>query len=287
MGSSGHNPSAWIELALVPEVSLAAKLIWLREFGSPEAVLGGSANALRKLHPEGRDLSGAADPVQVEGVLSWIGSSGGTCAFLGESGYPARVLELLRPPPLALFMRGDLSVLENRAVVIAGSRNPTSEGMLRARNFALELSQEGVTVLAAISAGIASSALAGAQAAGGRCAGVLGQHAAWHGLRTAENVAVSGLLISEHFPGRTAHKGGYALRHRLLACLPHVFVLVEAAASCDTVALAGMAGDCGVEVGAVPSSPGNEQGRGCNRLLRDGAALVEKSSDVLALLGMT
>ena len=285
VGDPERDLRSWLELALAPKVSQAGKIALLREFGSPTAVLAQSEAALRNCHPEGARVRMVSVQERVDFVLAWIESSGGSCVLIGEQDYPARVFELLPAPPLVLFMRGDRELLETRALALVGGREPSPAGRARARAFALELAQEGFSIAAAISPGIAEAVFTGAQAAGRNSIAVIGTGSSWQHLRLVEEVAASGLLISEHAPGLSVAGGNYAERHRLLACLAQVLIVVEAPIGCDSLALADIAGDCGVEVLAVPSSPDHDAGRGCNRLLRDGAMLVEKSSEVIALLG--
>ena len=276
---------AWLELALIKEVSLEAKLAWLRAFGSPAAVLEQPVAALREHSEEAGPLKGRVDPGDIEAVAAWAKQTGGSCVFLGEAGYPRRVIERFVNAPLALFARGDLGLLEERAVAFAGASAPTEASSLLARTIALEAGREGLAVAAGVSPGIAQAALQGSLTAPGPCLGVVGGAGVWESVRLSDEIlAGGGLLLGEIAPRAPAPRLGYARRHRLLAALADLLLVVEAPLGCDTLKLAADAADVGCEVGAVPHSPSNQAGRGCNQLLRDGASLVENASDLRALL---
>ncbi|MCY4324548.1 MAG: DNA-processing protein DprA [Betaproteobacteria bacterium] len=284
MTATEHEARAWLELILLPKISLRARLAWLREFGSPGAVLAQSAARLREVNKEGRSLQGLADERSVADALNWIRSSGGKWAVLGDDLYPPALVEHLAEPPLAVFMRGDSQLLDLPAIAIIGGPHPTRPAGDRARTFAYDLAGNGWLVAAGLSGGIGGLALHGALAAAGPLA-VIGSSAAWRGIKLGEEVAGRGVVVSEYPPGASsAAGGGYALRHRLLACFAEACVFVEAERRCESLQLAALAGDIGRDVMAVPADPANESGRGCNQLLGEGARLVENSSDILAAL---
>lgn len=276
---------AWLELALIKEVSLEAKLAWLRAFGSPAAVLAQPVAELRKHSDEAGPLRGRVAPGDIEAVAAWATQTGGSCVFLGEPGYPRRVIERFGNAPLALFARGDLGLLEERAVAFTGSSAPTADAALLARTMALEAGREGLAVAAGVSPGVAQAALQGALTAPGPCLGVVGGAAVWESVRLGDEIlAGGGLLLGEVAPRAPAPRQGYARRHRLLAALADLLLVVEAPLGCDTLKLAADAADVGCEVAAVPHSPSNRAGRGGNQLLRDGASLIENVKDLQALL---
>ena len=272
---------AWLELALVRKVSLEAKLTWLRVFGSPAEVLAQSPAALREHSPEGCVLRGCVPAEEIDAVASWTEQSGGACIFLGEPNYPRCILERLGNAPLALFARGDLSILEGSVLACAGAPQPTPDAMRMARTLALEAAQDGLAIAAGISPGIAQGALHGALTAKGKCLGIVGGARAWESVKLGgEILAAGGLLLGEIAPRATEPKLSYAQRHRLLAAVAELLLVIEAPLGCDTLKLAADAADVGCEVAAVPHSPTNEAGRGGNQLLKEGATLVEDARDI-------
>ena len=276
---------AWLKLALIPNISLGAKLGWLAAFGTPASVLEQSVAKLREHAPkEAQPLKNLVAEEDVDTVIGWITETGGSCVLFGDENYPPRLLERLSDPPLALFARGDMAVLDSPVIALVGTPRPTQHSAELAKTLAYELAGDSIVVGAGVSEGIASMAHQGTHAANGAALGVVGNAICWEGLRMVEEIAASGLAISELAPRLPAAKLGYSRRHRLLAALADLLLVVEAPLNCDTVKLAGDAAHMSCEVAAVPASPSEDRGRGCNALIREGAALVESSADARALI---
>ena len=269
----------------MPKVSIAAKLAWLKEFGSPGDVLQQPLPELKRVSDEARPLKDVVEQKTIDGILSWTAQKGGKCVFFGDEDYPTVLYDRLADAPLVVFVRGDMSILGSDIVAFAGTPKPSRQGARRVDAFARDLARKGIVVAAGLSPGIAIKAIQGALAAKGRIVGVIGNQSTWEGLQLAEEVANKGLLISEFAPRTLGSDLGYAKKHRLLPALAQLLFLPEAPVDCDSLKLAGDAGDMGCEVAAVPADPSNERGRGCNSLLKDGVALVENTDDISALVG--
>ncbi len=208
----------------------------------------------------------------------------------GDAEYPTALLDDPRRPP-ALFVRGDLAVLDARRVGIVGTRNATQRGRETAARFGYELAQEGVVVVSGLAKGIDGAAHRGALAAdGARPVAVVGtgpdrpypaQHAElW------ETVATRGALISEWPPGTAPDAFRFPLRNRILAALVEVLVVVESRERGGSLITAREAAERGVEVFAVPGAVQSRAALGTNQLLRDGAAPATETADVLMALGL-
>jgi DNA processing protein len=208
----------------------------------------------------------------------------------GEPGYPAPLLDDPRRPA-ALFVRGDLDVLDARRVGIVGTRNATQRGRETAARFGYELAAEGVVVVSGLAKGIDGAAHRGALAVdGARPVAVVGtgpdrpypaQHA-----QLWEAVAARGALISEWPPGTSPDAFRFPLRNRILAALVEVLVVVESRERGGSLITAREAAERGVEVFAVPGRPQSRAALGTNKLLCDGAAPVTETADVLMALGL-
>ena len=207
-----------------------------------------------------------------------------------DPAYPAALLDDPRRPA-ALFVRGDLGVLDARRVGIVGTRNATQRGRETAARFGYELATEGVVVVSGLAKGIDGAAHRGALAAGGAPpAAVVGtgpdrpypaQHAElW------EAVAAGGVLISEWPPGTPPDAFRFPLRNRILAALVEVLVVVESRERGGSLITAREAAERGVAVFAVPGSLQSPAALGTNRLLCDGAAPVTETADLVMALGL-
>ena len=97
-------------------------------------------------------------------------------------------------------------------------------------------------------------------------------------------IAAEGAVLSEYLPGTPARPGHFPARNRLVAGLALATVVVEAAQRSGALITARLAAEAGREVCALPGSVLNPRAAGCHRLIREGAALVERPEEVLELL---
>ena len=205
-----------------------------------------------------------------------------------DSRYPRNLLEI-HDPPGALFVRGELTPDDSLAVGVVGTRHGTQYGLRTAERLAGSLARAGLTVVSGLARGIDAAAHRGALAAGGRTIGVLASgvtniYPPEH-VRLADEVVAHGALISESPPDGEPLAGMFPQRNRLISGLSLGIVVVEAAERSGALITARHAMEQGREVFAVPGNIDSRASRGCHRLLRDGAKLVETVDDVLEELG--
>jgi DNA processing protein len=188
-----------------------------------------------------------------------------------------------------IFVRGELRPNDALAVGIVGTRHATPYGLRQAERLASALSRAGLTIISGLARGIDAAAHRGALAAGGRtiavlASGVLTIYPPEHA-KLADEVAVGGALVSESPPGVEPLAGMFPQRNRLISGLSLGVIVVEAAERSGALITARHAMEQGREVFAVPGNVDSRTSRGCHRLLRDGAKLVESADDVLEELG--
>jgi DNA processing protein len=201
----------------------------------------------------------------------------------GDAAYPSP-LSALAPAPV-LWVRGALTVDDGLAVAIVGARRASPYGLEVAERLAAELAARGVTIVSGFARGIDTAAHRGALAAGGRTIAVLGTgidvlYPPENGA-LAREVAAHGALMSQFAPGTPPLPHHFPTRNRTLAALALGVVVIEAAERSGSLITAGFAGDLGREVFAVPGKITSPTSAGAHRLLREGATLVERWSDVV------
>lgn len=206
-----------------------------------------------------------------------------------DSRYPAW-LRVVPDPPLVLWVRGDLTVLEQPSVAIVGSRGASQYAKAVARTLAAGLAEAGVVVTSGMARGVDGAAHAGCLDAGGRTIGVLGTgvdvvYPAEH-RELSERIVRSGLLMSEFEPGAAALAWHFPRRNRIISGLSRAVVVVEASEKSGSLITARMALEQGREVMAVPGSVMYGRNRGAHALIKDGAMPVEDAADILEALGM-
>jgi DNA processing protein len=206
---------------------------------------------------------------------------------LGEPAYPANLREIQAPPP-RLYVRGTLDGGDALAVAIVGSRAATPYGLAVAERLSADLAARGVTVVSGLARGIDSAAHRGALRAGGRTVAVLGSGVDViyppENRRLAGEVEASGAIVSQFAPGTRPLAGYFPARNRVIAGLSLGVVVVEAAEKSGSLITAGLAGELGREVMAVPGPLTSRQSVGAHRLIQDGAALIQGWEDVVCQL---
>jgi DNA processing protein len=192
-------------------------------------------------------------------------------------------------PPLLLYVQGDVTMLSRPALAIVGSRNPTPQGRDNARNFAKALGELGYVIVSGLARGIDGAAHQGALEASSGTVAVVGT-----GLdqvyppshqELAQRIAHNGALVSEFAPGTPGLPEHFPLRNRIIAGLTQGTLVVEAALQSGSLITARLALEGGREVFAIPGSIHSPQSKGCHRLIKQGAKLVESAADIVDELG--
>ncbi len=260
----------------------SAKRAW--DAGERELVVAGLNRALvRELVARRAKL----DPVVVQKRVREIGAR--LVTWIDED-YPER-LRHIYDPPAVLFVLGELGFQESApAVAIVGSRKATPYGRTVARKLAADLGSCGLVVISGMARGIDAAAHLGALDTGAGTVAVLGS-----GLdvvypreneRLMERIAAGGLVVSEFPPGSEPLAWHFPLRNRIISGLSQAVVVVEAGERSGALITAELALEQGRDVLAVPGNVNNPYSRGSNRLIKQGARLVEDAGDVLEELGL-
>lgn len=262
--------------------------------GSHAALLALPAAELERRGVPARVVAALRDPSlpgRARAELDRLRGAGGTLLGIGLPGYP-EALATIHDPPLTLGMLGALQPEDRRAVAIVGARRATPAGLEVARALGHDLAAAGLTVLSGLARGIDQAAHEGALSAGGRTIAVLGSGvlAPWppNNRGLAERIARQGAVLSELEPDAEPRRHTFPQRNRIVAGMALGVVVVEAGPRSGALITADMALQEGRELFAVPGSILEPLARGPNRLLRDGARLVESAQDVLdVLVGVT
>ena len=281
---------AWLRLARVPGIDAAAARSLLLCLGGPEALLAANESGLARagLTPAGILAFANPDEATLERDLGWLEAPGHVLITADDHNYPPQLAATAGAPP-ALFVLGEPAVLSSPQLAIVGSRSATAAGRDTAFEFAVRLSAAGLAITSGLAAGIDAAAHRGAIAAGGRTIAVCGT--GLDQVYPAENaglaaaIAAQGALVSEFSMGTPPLAANFPRRNRLLSGLARGVLVIEAAARSGSLITARLAGEQGRDVMAVPGSIHNALARGCHRLIKDGAALVESPEDVLATIG--
>jgi len=273
----------WLALLHLPGAGPVRLRALLEHYGTPQAVCERGASD-GSLEAELREALRAPAWDAVERDLAWAGA-GRHIVTLEDPRYPPLLAQVHDAPPL-LFVHGNVEALVQPQLAVVGSRNPTPLGEETAQQFARVLAAAGLTITSGLALGIDGAAHRGALAARGQTIAVFGTgpdriYPARHRDLAHAIVDGGGALVSEYPPGTPPLPGHFPRRNRIISGLALGTLVVEAALRSGSLLTARSAAEQGREVFAIPGSIHNPLARGCHRLIRDGAKLVETAQDIL------
>jgi len=282
----------WLALKRLPGIGLSAQHALLAQFGSPHEIFGASNRSLRKVLGDHSTVlsqiaAGPKDLVPQE-EQDWLDDANHHLVTLADADYPPLLRETA-DAPIALFVAGGRALLRQPQLAIVGSRNPTPAGGDTAQAFARTLAEVGCVVTSGLARGIDAAAHQGALDASRPTIAVAGTgldrvYPAAH-RSLAHRIVQQGALVSEFPLGTPPLPGNFPVRNRVISGLSLGVLVVEAAARSGSLITARLAAEQGREVFAIPGSIHSPLSRGCHRLIRQGAKLVETAQDIIEELG--
>jgi len=213
--------------------------------------------------------------------------AGARLLCLGSPEYPALLADISDAPPL-VWARGDIGLLARESIALVGARNASSLGTRMAKSLAADLGRDGFVITSGLARGVDAAAHHGALATGtiAVMAGGVDHIYPAENLKLADQIAETGLILSEQPMGLAPQARHFPRRNRIISGLCHAVIVVEGAAKSGSLITAREAADQGRDVMAVPGHPMDARASGCNMLIRDGATLVRSARDVIEALSI-
>ncbi len=229
-------------------------------------------------------IKSGGDPGVVEEQLNYLKKFGITTVTIWEKDYPS-LLKRIPDPPIVLFYVGDLQVLHRTSLAVVGTRTPSTYGKWAATHFTRELAQRGITIISGLARGVDTLAHQNAIRTGGKTAAVLGCGVERcyppENLKLYRQIPHHGVLLSEFFIGTGPDATNFPRRNRIISGLSQGTLVVEAGERSGALITAYYALNHNREVFAVPGNVNNPKSTGCNRLIQQGAKLVQTVDDIL------
>lgn len=268
--SSESRTRAWLALLRVPGIGAAGVRAALQRHGHIERV-----------------PVDAIDEPRLAADLDWLREPGHHLLTCDDADFPA-LLARVPQPPAAVFVSGNADLLWHPQIAIVGSRNPSAGGRDNAADFARVLGRSGLAVTSGLADGIDAVAHRAALDAGAPTIAVVGTGAdlvyPTKNRALSREIETRGALVSEYPLATPARKDHFPRRNRIIAGLSLGTLVVEASLQSGSLITARLAADAGREVFALPGSIHNPLAKGCHRLIRDGAMLVETAQDIIEAL---
>ncbi len=284
-----NRREAYIILNLVPGVGPVRVKQLLRYFETPEAILAEKATSLARVHGIGKKIAEVianwANEVNLRQEIELANRAGVDLVTQVDPEYP-ELLKEIYDPPLCLYVRGIKSALKSPlCLAVVGSRRTSRYGTSTAERLSISATQAGWTIVSGLALGIDTAAHAATVDVGGVTiavlAGGLGRIYPQVNIPLARKITDHGALISEQPMNMSPDKRAFPMRNRIIAGMSSGTLVIEAGARSGALITAQQAIDQGRSVFAVPGRVDSPTSRGCHRLLKDGATLVETIDDVL------
>ena len=295
---------AWLRLLLTPGIGRITARKLLAKAGGAEEIWQLPLSAWAECSTQAQIKALAQLPPDwnrhCETLAHWLTTPAtGTqhaLTYLGHSQYPDSLLQT-EDPPLLLFVQGPEALLNSGApwfpypatLAMVGSRNPSAQGIINARDMAQALAEQGLCIVSGLARGIDAAAHEGAlQSKASKAPSTIavvgtGLDQVYPRAHTAlaQQIALHGLVISEYPLGSEPLPRHFPQRNRIISGLSQGTLVVEAALQSGSLITARLASEQGREVFAIPGSIHAPQAKGCHALLRQGAKLVETAADIL------
>lgn len=276
----------WLRLCLVPGIGPERQRSLLANFGPPTQIFAAGRTALAAVIGDrlAAALLSADNRALIDRARAWSEEPGNAVLTLADAAYPQALLETSDPPSL-IYIKGRAELLNRPALAIVGARNASPQGEQNAEAFARALSEEGISIVSGLALGIDTAAHRGALAAVGSTIAIVGTGAdriyPARNAALARQIAETGVILSEFPLGTAPSAHNFPRRNRIIAGLARGVLIVEAALESGSLITARLAVEQGREVLAIPGSIHSPLARGCHKLIKDGAKLVESAQDVL------
>ena len=278
----------WVWLTTLPGLTDSSKMLLMEHFSSPEDIYYADEEALWQvdgLKKEQAALLGSKSLAAADRILSDCARKDIFIITMADALYPDRLRNIYQPP-LLLYGKGAMPLFdEEAAVAVVGTRSCTPYGIKCAEKLGYELTQQGGMVVSGMAKGVDGAAMRGALRFGGFTCGVLGGGVdvvyPAENRRLYEDIAATGVLLSEYPPQTLPEAWHFPVRNRIISGLSVAAVVVEAPVKSGALITAENAMEQGRDVFAIPGPVDAPNSAGCHRLIREGAILATCAWDIL------
>lgn len=278
----------WIWLASVEGLGPVKKFALLNKFETAKRIYNATEKEILKVDGMSdkivQNMQKAKDAKLLEKYEKYILKNDIKIINISDDNYPAK-LKNIYAPPITIFAKGDISLLNSKSIAIVGSREPSKYGIYVAEKFSKELSKEDITIVSGLARGIDTFAHVGALSSFGKTIAVLGsgidvvypkENAKYY-----REISEKGLIISEYIVGTAPESKNFPQRNRIISGLSDGVLVVEARKNSGTMITTDFALEQGKELYVIPGNITSNLSTGTNNLIKEGAKLVTDVYEIL------
>jgi DNA processing protein len=280
----------WLALRLVPGLGTRTSAKLIERFRSAQAIFRASRTELEAAGLSGTVAQSIASGTTFEDAAAQqqkMLDTGAVLVTVGDPRYPQSLREIF-DPPILLFARGRVELLQTLCLGVVGTRRPTPYGLAVAERISGDLAHAGLTIVSGMARGIDTAAHKGVLGRDGGTIAVLGCGVdvvyPSENKKLAADIAARGLIISEFPMVAVAFPQNFPIRNRIISGISLGVLVVEGAQYSGSAITAKLAIDQGREVFAIPGNITSKLSWGPNLLIKQGARLVQDWNDVIAEL---
>ena len=285
----------WIWLSLIPNLGSIKKQRLLQSFKTPEKIFLASKQELLKVEGIGDKIANEILDnnirKSVKNHITYMEKNNIQFITIQDDEYP-QILKEIYDYPISLYVKGNAKILNSKSIAIVGCRDATIYGQNSAKYFGYNLAKEGICVVSGLAKGIDSYAHIGALGASGKSdsngktIAVLGNGLDM--IYPQENIELAnmiiekgGAIISEYPLGTKPDKMNFPARNRIVSGMSKGVLVVEAKEKSGTLITVDFALEQGRDVFVVPGNINSVHSVGTNRLIKEGARLVNCYQDLI------
>lgn len=278
----------WIWLSCIDGLGPIRKQLLLNKFKTPKKIYNASDKEILKVEKMDEELlenmKKAKDEELLKKYEEYILKNDIKMINILDKNYPSK-LKSIYAPPITLFAKGDISLLDLKSIAIVGSREPSKYGTCVAKKFSSELSKNGIIVISGLARGVDTFAHLGALSTEGKTIAVLGsgidvvypkENAKYY-----KEISEKGLIISEYIVGTSPKSENFPQRNRIISGLSDGVLVVEAKKNSGTMITTDFALEQGKELYVIPGNITSSTSVGTNNLIKEGAKLVTDVYEIL------
>ncbi|TNF56178.1 DNA-protecting protein DprA [bacterium] len=278
----------WLALQSLPDIGPIRARKLLSVFENPENIFQMSTHELKTAgeinESRARNITGFTQWDRIQEELERIERDYIELITFHDSEYPDS-LKHLSDAPLILYVKGEIIDDDRYAVAVIGSRTHTDYGGRMAERISAQIASYGLTVVSGMARGIDTASHKGALKGKGRTIAVLGSGIDIpyppENKRLMGEIQSSGAVISEFPLGKPPLRENFPRRNRIISALSMGVVVVEATVDSGSLITVRYALEQGKEIFSVPGNVTSRNSQGTNRLIKEGAKLIESAEEII------